>query len=59
MNIKSTETFEVDLINNGNVGRPEILEVVIEYGKLVKEYTLTDVRNNTQKCLEGKTRDIF
>ena len=36
-----------------------VLETVIKNGVLIKEYTLTDVRNNTQKCLEGKTRDIF
>ncbi len=41
------------------MGRPEILETVIENGKLIKEYTLTQVRENAQKCLEGKTRDIF
>ena len=56
---RATETFEVGLINNGSMGRPEILETVIENGKLIKEYTLTQVRENAQKCLEGKERDIF
>lgn len=56
---RATETFEVGLVNNGSMGRPEILETVIENGKLIKEYTLTQVRENAQKCLEGKERDIF
>lgn len=56
----ATDTFEVGLEGEGgSMGRPEILEVVIENGKLIKEYTLTQVRENVQKCLEGKERDIF
>lgn len=56
---RANDTFEVDLVNDGSMGRPEILETVIENGKLIKEFTLTEVRENTQKCLEGKERDIF
>lgn len=57
---RATDTFEVGLVDEGgSMGRPEILEVVIENGKLIKEYTLTQVRVNAQKCLEGRVRDIF
>lgn len=57
---KSTDTFEVGLVDEGgSMERPEILEVVIENGKLIKEYTLTQVRENAQKCLDGRVRDIF
>ena len=57
---RATDTFEVGLEDvGGSMGRPEILEVVIENGKLIKEYTLTQVRTNVQKCLEGRIRDVF
>ena len=57
---RANDTFEVGLEDEGgSMGRPEILEVVIENGKLIKEYTLTQVRANVQKCLEGRVRDIF
>lgn len=56
---RATDEFEVDLVGNGSMGRPEILEVVIENGILVKEFTLSDVRANVQKCLDNRTADIF
>lgn len=56
---RTTDEFEVDLVGNGSMGRPEILEVVIENGILVKEFTLSDVRANVQKCLDNRTADIF
>ena len=56
---RATDTFEVGLEKGGSMGRSEVLEVVIENGKLIKEYTLTQVRANVQKCLEGRIRDIF
>ena len=57
---RATDTFEVGLEDEGgSMGRPEILEAVIENGKLIKEFTLTKVRENVQKCLEGRVRDVF
>ena len=57
---RATDTFEVGLEDEGgSMGRPEVLEVVIENGKLIKEFTLTQVRANVQKCLEGRIRDVF
>ena len=57
---RATDTFEVGLEDEGgSMGRPEVLEAVIENGKLIKEFTLTQVRANVQKCLEGRIRDVF
>lgn len=51
--------FEVDLVGNSSIERPEALQVVIENGILVKEYSLSDVRKNVQLCLDNRIADIF
>lgn len=53
------DEFEVGLVGQETADRLEVLKTVIENGKLIKEFTLTEVRENVQICLEGRTRDIF
>ena len=56
---KKTGEFFTDIIGKENEYIINIVQPVFENGKLIKEYTLTQVRENAQKCLEGKERDIF
>ncbi len=56
---RSTNECEVDLVCNASMSKPEVLEIIIENGILVKEYSLSDVRKNVQLCLDNRTADIF
>jgi nicotinamide phosphoribosyltransferase len=55
----TTNEFEVDLVNRSSENRIEVLKTVIKNGVLVKECSLSDVRNNVQLCLDNKISDIL
>jgi len=56
---KKTGEFFTDIIGKENEYIINIVQPVFVNGKLIKEYNLTQVRENVQKCLEGRVRDIF
>lgn len=56
---KKTSEFFTDIVGKENEYIINIVQPVFVNGKLIKEFTLTEVRNNVQKCLEGRVRDIF
>ena len=56
---KETSEFFTDIIGKETETIINIVEPLFINGKLIKEITLTKVRENVQKCLEGKTSDIF
>lgn len=56
---KKTSEFFTDIVGKENEYIINIVQPVFVNGKLIKEYTLTQVRENVQKCLEGRVRDIF
>lgn len=56
---KKTSEFFTDIIGKENEYIINIVQPVFVNGKLIKEFTLTEVRENVQKCLDGRVRDIF
>lgn len=50
---RAIDEFFVDIIGNESIGCPEVLETVIENGILIKEVTLSEVRNRVDKQLAG------
>jgi hypothetical protein len=43
---RATDEFFADLVGNASMGCPEALELVYLNGKMIKEYTLDEVRKN-------------